>query len=183
MAAAGAAAGARTGQPAYTIKSPMAAAGARAGQPAYTIKRLGLHRAPKRPIFPGRYAAAAVGTVVALLAVGGVTLLSWTHIARHTGPAVAAPGPARSRGGSPTPGASPARSPTPGASSAAPRSRARGVPGGHRLIQWQKVTGIGCPQDDDVSFSSAPTGPGWTMAGGGWTGNGCAVWTMNPNDD
>lgn len=192
-----------------------AAAAARARQPAYTIKRLGLQRAPKgpasarrapkRPALPGRYAAAAVGTVVALLVVGGVALLSWTHIARRTGPAVAAPSPARSWEGSPNavtwslaprmsarsvpsaPSAAPRSSargvPT---SSAAPRSSARGVTGVRQLTQWQEVTGIGCPQVDDasVSFSSAPTGPGWTMASGGWTGNGCdgsAVWTMDPN--
>jgi hypothetical protein len=32
--------------------------------------------------------------------------------------------------------------------------------------------------------ADAPTGPGWTASGGGWTGDGCdgsAVWTMDPN--
>jgi hypothetical protein len=191
MAAAGAAAAARTGQPAYTIKrlglqhAPKGPASIRRAPKRPAV----VQRAPKRPA--GRYAAAAVGTVVALLAVGGVALLSWTHIARHTGPAVAAPGPARSKGGwpnavtwSPVPRVS-ARG-VPSASPTVPRSSARGVPGGSRLTQWQEVTGIGCPQDDNagVSLSSAPTGPGWTMASGGWTGNGCdgsAVWTMNPN--
>jgi hypothetical protein len=45
---------------------------------------------------------------------------------------------------------------------------------------------VGCPEDNDVAvvLADAPAGPGWTAAGGGWTGNGCdgsAVWTFNPN--
>ncbi len=45
---------------------------------------------------------------------------------------------------------------------------------------------MGCPSDggDGVTFANAPTGPGWTPAGGGWTGNGCdgsTAWTMDPN--
>jgi hypothetical protein len=49
-----------------------------------------------------------------------------------------------------------------------------------------EVAGVGCPdsQGDGVSLAAATTGPGWTAAGGGWTGNGCngsSVWTMDPN--
>jgi translation initiation factor IF-2 len=45
---------------------------------------------------------------------------------------------------------------------------------------------VGCPSDGGgaVTFSNAPKGPGWTPAGGGWTGNGCdgsTLWTMDPN--
>jgi len=46
-----------------------------------------------------------------------------------------------------------------------------------------EVAGIGCPQGN-VIVANAPTGPGWTASGGGWTGDGCdgsAVWTMDPN--
>jgi hypothetical protein len=48
------------------------------------------------------------------------------------------------------------------------------------------VTGFGCPQGtgEGISLNNAATGPGWTAAGDGWSGNGCdggSVWTMNPN--
>jgi hypothetical protein len=57
---------------------------------------------------------------------------------------------------------------------------ASGRAGGHL-----DVAGVGCPEDNDVAvvLANAPTGPRWTAAGGGWTGNGCdggAVWTFNP---
>ena len=49
-----------------------------------------------------------------------------------------------------------------------------------------EVAGVGCPgsENDGVSLTATSTGPGWTTAGGGWTGNGCdgsSVWTMDPN--
>ena len=49
-----------------------------------------------------------------------------------------------------------------------------------------EVAGVGCPgsENDGVSLAAASTGPGWTTAGGGWSGNGCdgsSVWTMDPN--
>jgi hypothetical protein len=49
-----------------------------------------------------------------------------------------------------------------------------------------EVAGVGCPSDGEntVTFDNAPKGPGWTRAGGGWTGNGCdgsTLWTMNPS--
>ena len=35
-----------------------------------------------------------------------------------------------------------------------------------------------------MTLTSAPAGPGWQIAGGGWTGDGCdgsAAWTMDPS--
>jgi hypothetical protein len=54
----------------------------------------------------------------------------------------------------------------------------------HRM--GTEVAGVGCPSshNDGISLAGASTGPGWTTAGGGWTGNGCdgsSVWTMDPN--
>ena len=48
-----------------------------------------------------------------------------------------------------------------------------------------EVAGVGCPGSHHagVSLAAAATGPGWTTAGGGWTGNGCdgsSVWTTDP---
>jgi hypothetical protein len=45
---------------------------------------------------------------------------------------------------------------------------------------------VGCPSHggETVTFDSAPAGPGWIPAGGGWTGDGCdgsTLWTMDPN--
>ena len=49
-----------------------------------------------------------------------------------------------------------------------------------------EVAGVGCPssRSDGISLADTSTGPGWTTAGGGWTGNGCdgsSVWSMDPN--
>ena len=85
------------------------------------------------------------------------------------------PGPARGR---PAPGrGGPGR---PGRGRAAARGRLR--PAGRGLA----VAGVGCPdsQGAGISLAAATTGPDWTAAGGGWTGNGCdgsSVWTMDPN--
>jgi hypothetical protein len=48
-----------------------------------------------------------------------------------------------------------------------------------------RVAGVGCPasQDKGVTVTAARPGRPWTVAQGGWTGNGCdgaSVWTMNP---
>jgi hypothetical protein len=45
------------------------------------------------------------------------------------------------------------------------------------------VTGPGCAYDG-VVLTSAPATPGWQLAGGGWTGDGCdgiAAWTTDPD--
>jgi hypothetical protein len=53
-------------------------------------------------------------------------------------------------------------------------------------VAGPEIAGVGCPnsQSNGVNLDAASSGPGWTAAGGGWTGNGCdgsAVWTMDPN--
>lgn len=49
----------------------------------------------------------------------------------------------------------------------------------------RQVIGVGCPagQGSGVTLTAARTGPPWTDAQGGWTGDDCdgaSVWTMNP---
>jgi len=66
------------------------------------------------------------------------------------------------------------------AASPAPSARKRG------RAALVDVAGVGCPDNgsDAVIPDNAPTGPGWALAGGGWTGNGCdgtTLWTMDPN--
>jgi hypothetical protein len=141
-------------------------------QPAYTIKRLGHRRTQRRPsTFSRRYATlAASSAAVALLAAGGAVLLAGNQV---PGQQSASPPTRRA------PSARPA--PMPGKHSRTPRAlRAHGP------LPWLEVAGVGCPhdQDDGVVLDNAPAGPGWTTAGGGWTGNGCdggTVWIMNPN--
>jgi hypothetical protein len=126
----------------------------------------------------------AAGAAVALLAAGGAALLAAHQAPGHRAPdAAASPTPANPLPANPVPSVSPPvqrapSAPVPGKNSHAPRT--------HGPLAWLEVAGVGCPhdQDDGVLLGNAPTGPGWTTADGGWTGNGCdggAVWTMNPN--
>ena len=147
------------------------------GQPEFSITRLGPRPAP-RPVIR----RVAAGLAAAGLALGGAVLLS--RPAGHSTPSAAAsrsPG----SGNSPTRGATPSRvpapaSPGPGATrTPAPRS-------GPRAVAGLEIAGVGCPNrpSDGVNLNRAASGPGWTAAAGGWTGNGCngsAVWTMDPN--
>ena len=91
---------------------------------------------------------------------------------------IVSPGPAGPSAGPARPGMR--RAGRPGRGRAAARGRSR--PAGPGLA----VAGVGCPdrQGDGISLAAATTGPAWTAAGGGWTGNGCdgsSVWTMDPN--
>jgi Helix-turn-helix domain len=70
--------------------------------------------------------------------------------------------------------------------SQAPRPARGHRPPGPTAPAWPEVTGYGCPDNprSGVSLDSAAAGPGWNVAGGGWTGNGCngsSIWTMNPS--
>jgi hypothetical protein len=163
----------------------MAVAGARAGETAapangggakYTIKRLGTPPARK-----GRRAA-VIAAAVALLASGGSVLAFLSQPAGHADRAEPLLTPVRSRA-LPAPPAR-ARRPPPGPSATPGHGPA--VAPGHGPAASTKVVGVGCPSDDGdtVVFDDAPTGPGWMIAGGGWTGNGCdgsTLWTMDPN--
>jgi hypothetical protein len=168
----------------------MAAAGARAGEAAsppagdkpttefatvgapYTIRRLGTRPARRNP----RVLAIAAATV--LLASGGAALALSQPSGQRQG----------TRTSRATPSATAAR-PRALPVVSAPVQKAHAAPRmtpGHGPGASTRVVGVGCPSEpgDTVTFSNAPTGPGWTPAGGGWTGNGCdgtALWTMNPN--
>jgi len=151
----------------------MAAAGAQAGESAaagarYTIKRLG-----PRPPRPSRRPAVIVVAAVVLVAVAGLALaVVGSGQGGHTG----------------RPKAMPAQAPPRRSAVPAPAKPASPVPsvrerGGTALVD---VVGVGCPSNgnDAVIPDNAPTGPGWALAGGGWTGNGCdgtTLWTMDPN--
>jgi hypothetical protein len=153
----------------------MATAGARAGETAapvngggakYTIKRLGT-----RPARRSRRAV-VVAAAVALLASGGAALAFLGQPAGHADRAKQLVAPVRSRA---LP--APVRQPPPGPPAA---------PGHGPAAASMKVAGVGCPSDhgNTVTFDNAPMGPGWMLAGGGWTGNGCdgsTLWTMDPN--
>jgi translation initiation factor IF-2 len=152
------------------------------GQPEFSIARLGPRPAP-RPVIR----RVAAGLAAAGLALGGAVLLS--RPAGHSTPSTAAsrsPGSGNSptrgaRGATPSrvPALTPA-SPGPGATrTPAPRP-------GPRAVAGPEIAGVGCPNSpgDGVNLDDAASGPGWTAAAGGWTGNGCngsVVWTMDPN--
>jgi transcriptional regulator with XRE-family HTH domain len=149
------------------------------GQLEFSTTRLRPRPVP-RPVIRG----VAAGLAVAGLAFGGAVLLS-----RPTGHPTPSDAASRSPGGgnSPAPGTTPSRgraktpaSPGPGATrTPAPRS-------GPRAVAGPEIAGVGCPDSpgDGVNLDDAASGPGWTAAAGGWTGNGCngsAVWTMDPD--
>jgi hypothetical protein len=181
LASAGAAvAGAAVAGTGVPVQPPSPGKPAVPAQPAYTIKRLGHRRAQRPAIFSRGYATVAAGAAVALLAVGGAVLLAANRMPAHRAPAVAAASPTPT---SPVSTVSPPAQRTPSAG-LVPMPRKRS--GARGPLAWLEMAGVGCPhdQDDGVVLVDAPTGPGWTVAGGGWTGNGCdgsAVWTMNPN--
>jgi len=126
----------------------------------------------------------AAGVAVAALASGGAVLLS--RPVGHATPSAAAswsPG----SGNSPARGTAPLRVPaqTP-ASSAPSATRTPAQRPAPPVVAWPEIAGVGCPNgpSDGVNLDAASSGPGWTAAVGGWTGNGCdgsAVWTMDPN--
>jgi hypothetical protein len=180
-----AAAGARAGETAVpaTGAEPRTTTGA--GSPAsggakYTIKRLGARPARSSPRL------VAIAAAVALLASGGVAIASFSHPGGHAGRPVPPVTPARSSAvPAPSAPSAPARRapsiPARRSPAAPPTAPVRGP-----AAVSMKVIGVGCPSDgdDSVTFDNAPTGPGWTPAGGGWTGNGCdgsTLWTMDPN--
>ncbi len=176
-----------------------------AGQPGFIITRLGPRLGPRhgprrgrwRPS-PGLIGVTAVGVVLAGLAAGGALLSMPTGHSETSAPSAPLPGGARSmagRGGrmhmriQPPALASPKPArPSPKRASTAPKTRVRVVvPVLVRSARMgTEVAGVGCPggQHASVSLAAATSGPGWTAAGGGWTGNGCdgsSVWTMAPN--
>jgi len=182
-----------------------------AGQPGFTRTRtrLGPHLVPRhrpqrsrwRPS-PGLVGITATAIVLAGLAAGGAVLTEPTGHSESGAPgapSAALPGgrSMTSHGGRMHMHTRPA-APSPAGPRPAPPSphRAR-VPGQARVRvvvpvlvrparMGTEVAGAGCPssRSDGISQASASTGPGWTPAGGGWTGNGCdgsSVWTMDPN--
>jgi hypothetical protein len=176
-----------------------------AGQPGFTITRLGPRLArrhgPQRSRWrpsPGLVGVTATAIVLAGLAAGGAVLTEPAGHSQSSAPSAPLPGGGRSmadHGGrmhmhtrtepaAPTP-ASPA--PSSPAAKAARGLRVRVVPVLVRPARMgPEVAGVGCPGSphDGISLAGASTGPGWTAAGGGWTGNGCdgrSVWTMDPN--
>jgi hypothetical protein len=177
-----------------------------AGQPSFSITRLGPRlgprQGPRRPRWrpsPGLIGVTAVGVVLAGLATGGALLSRPAGRSEASAPSAPLPGGGRSmagRGGrmhmrmpppAPNPtGPKPApASPKRAGSSRKPRVRVV-VPVLVRPARMgTEVAGVGCPgsQNASVSLAAAASGPGWTPAGGGWTGNGCdgsSVWTMDP---
>ena len=140
----------------------------------FTLVRLGTTRRGSRGLALGVAAAAAVvlaagGTAIAVLRPASHPSATGNHINHITTrphPTTAPSSPGRQ---APQPTPSHHHDPGP----AAPA--------------WPEVTGYGCPNTprSGVSLdSAAAAGPGWTVAGGGWTGNGCdgtSIWTMNPS--
>jgi transcriptional regulator with XRE-family HTH domain len=152
----------------------------------FTLVSLG---AGNRRRFPRPALAAAAAFVV--LVAGGAAVLTLHPAAGHkhmtitmsappSTPATHAPAtstPAASRPvAAPRPAPVRRAAPSPAPTASSPGATATGV----------EVTGYGCPQGAGagLTLDAAATGPGWTPAGGGWTGNGCdgaSVWTMDPN--
>lgn len=183
---------------------PPDAGPAAAGQPRFAITRLrrarsGPRRCRWRPS-PGLTGVIAAAIALAAVAGGAMLLAKPAGHSRASAPGPSLPGAGRSmanHGGrmrmrivaSAQPGqqpaaSSPRRSRMPGKG----RTRVRVVV--PSLIRsagaGTEVAGVGCPdsQGDGISLAAATTGPGWTAAGGGWTGNGCdgsSVWTMDPS--
>lgn len=139
----------------------------------FTLVRLGPTRRGSRRLALSAAAAAAVvlaagGTLIAVLRPAShpsATSTHINHITTHPHPSTAPSSPGRQ-----TPRPEPSHRPP---ATAAP--------------DWPEVTGYGCPSGprSGVSLdSAAAAGPGWSVAGGGWTGNGCngtSIWTMNPS--
>ncbi len=178
-----------------------------AGQPGFTITQLGPRLAPRRGPrrsrwrpSPGLVGVTATAMVLAGLAASGVVLMEPTGHSEATAPSRPLPGGGQSmagRGGQ-MPKHTMSAAPSPAGPRSAPPSPHRAqMPGKTRvrvvvpvLVQPKRmgteVAGVGCPNspNDGISLADASTGPGWTAAGGGWTGNGCdgsSVWTMDPN--
>jgi len=178
-----------------------------AGQPGFTITRLGprlapRHRPPRsrwRPS-PGLVGVTATALVLAGLAAGGAVLTEPTGHSESSARSAPFAGGGRSmtsRGGRMHMHTQPAAPSPAGPRPAPPTPHRARVPGQGRVRvvvpvlvrphrMGAEVAGVGCPNshNDGISLASASTGPGWTMAGGGWTGNGCdgsSVWTMDPN--
>jgi len=149
---------------------------------------------------PGLVGVTATALVLAGLAAGGAVLTAPTGNRESSAPSAPLPGGGRSmtsRGGrmhmhtqptAPSPAGPRPAPPSPHRARMPGRARVRVVvpvlvrP--HRM--GTEVAGVGCPNrhNDGISLAGASTGPGWTTAGGGWTGNGCdgsSVWTMDPN--
>jgi hypothetical protein len=172
-----------------------------AGQPGFIVTRLGRTRpGPRRRRRPSPALTRAMAAAVALaaLAAGGAVLARPAGRGAASAPSAPLPGGGRSMAdhggrmhmhtvlpGRPSPRPAPA---SPGRVRAPGKTRVRVVvpslfrPAG----AGTEVAGVGCPdsQGDGVSLDAASTGPGWSAAGGGWTGNGCdgsSVWTMDPN--
>ena len=184
----------------------MAAAGARVGETAtltggrteHAVSAAG-ERTERAGVPPARRSPRIVdlAAALALLAAGGTAL---AFFIQHTGNAErtdAAPSatPSQSRAVTASP-ASPASSASSAASaSSAPSASAAPVhqaasalpvtPQSSPAATSLEIAGVGCPSGGGtVTFNNAPKGPGWTSAGGGWTGNGCdgsTLWTMDPN--
>ena len=178
-----------------------------AGQPGFTITRLGPRLAPRhwpqrsrwRPS-PGLVGVTATAMVLAGLTAGGVILMEPTGHSEANVPSAPLPGGGRSmanRGGrmhmhtqpaAPAPASPQPARPSPHRTRMPARAHVRVVvPHLARPARMgAEVAGVGCPSspNDGISQADASTGPGWTTAGGGWTGNGCdgsSVWTMDPN--
>ena len=165
----------------------------------FTITRLG-RDGGRRPL--GKLAVAA-GIVA--VAAGGSTLLALRAATHKAAPATPRPVTARPSASAPAATAPAATVPpvatSPTASAPAAGATPPGLPpaaparrSGHAPVigpapppaTGPQVTGFGCPQGpgDGVIVNSSAMGPGWAVAGAGWTGNGCdggSVWTMNPN--
>jgi hypothetical protein len=179
-----------------------------AGQPGFTITRLGPRPGPRpgprhdprragwRPS-PGLIGVTAVGVVLAGLAAGGALLSMPTGHSETSAPSAPLPGGGRSmagRGGRmqmriPPPAVTRPKPapPSPKRARTARKTRVRVVvPVLVRPARMgAELAGVGCPASPyaSVSVAAAASGPGWTSAGGGWTGNGCdgsSVWTMDP---
>jgi hypothetical protein len=184
---------------------PPGAGPAAAGQPGFSITRLGRAQpGPRRGRWrpsPGLTGVMAAAVALAALAAGGALLSRPAGHGATSVPAAPLPGGGRSmtdqggrlrmrtvlpgRAGQRPAPASPGRARVPREA----RVRAR-VPVLIRPVRpagtGTEVAGVGCPdsQGDGISLAAATTGPGWTAAGGGWTGDGCdgsSVWTMDPN--
>jgi len=173
------------------------------GQPGFTVTQLGPRLAPRhsrwRPS-PGLVGVTATAMVLAGLAAGGIVLMAPTGHSEATAPSAALPGGGRSmagRGGRMHMRTQPATPSPAGPRPASPRPQRAGMPGQAHVRKvvpvlvrpprmGTEVAGVGCPNGPNagISLADASTGPGWTTAGGGWTGNGCdggSVWTMDPN--
>ena len=123
---------------------------------------------------------ALVAGVAALAAVGAVLLYGpGGHDARRV-TTLRPPSAGVSPGQATSPASEPA--PRPASSTAPPSAVPVATRAASPVAPATEVAGIGCPDGlgQDVTLDSAFTGPGWLLAGGGWTGDGCdgtSAWT------